>query len=49
MMKKIKRTIIYIVLTALLIGCLGGCATWDNFYKAFIDPPEIKETVRSFL
>ena len=46
MIKKTRRTIAYIVLTAVLLSVLSGCATWDNFYKAFIDPPEVKETIK---
>ena len=46
MIKKIRRTITYIILAALLLSLLSGCATWDNFYNAFIDPPEPKETIK---
>ena len=40
MNRKLKRTITYIILAAMLLTGLGGCATWDNFYKAFINPQQ---------
>ena len=40
MNKKIIRTIAYILVTALLLSCLTGCETWDNFYKAFFGGDE---------
>jgi len=39
MSKKLLRTIAYIFLAAVLLSALSGCASWDNFRKAFIDPP----------
>ena len=40
MNKKMMRTISCLTVFVLLIALLSGCATWDNFRKAFIDPPE---------
>ena len=37
---KINRTtksIIYVIVAAVLLCCLSGCTSWDNFKKAFID------------
>lgn len=46
MIRRIKRTISYILTAAMLLA-LGGCTTWDNFNKAFIHPEtEPKETIR---
>ena len=46
MIRKYRRIIAYILMAALLLG-LSGCATWDNFNRAFINPPsEDIETVK---
>ncbi len=39
MSKRLIRTIAYMLLAAVLLSALSGCASWDNFRKAFIDPP----------
>ena len=45
MSKKLLRTTAYILLAAVLLSALSGCASWDNFRKAFIDPPVDDSTI----
>ena len=45
MKKRLLKTTAYILLAALLLGALCGCASWDNFRKAFIDPPADESTI----
>ena len=45
MKKKVTRTIIYILLAGLMLSGLSGCATWNNFNRAFINKPEVSDTI----
>ena len=40
MKKKLLRTISSVTALCMLLVCMCGCETWDNFRKAFIDPKE---------
>ena len=41
-MKKntVLKTLSLILCLILCLGLLSGCETWNNFRKAFIDPPQ---------